>query len=195
MSNTEKKNEDKQTRIRNGVMIAVMTAVICVLGPLSIPIGPVPISLTNLAIYITLYVLGMKRGTLAYCLYLLIGLVGVPVFSGFTGGPGKLFGPTGGYLLGFIPMAIVAGLVIDRFPKKPVLCVIAMFGATWICYITGTLWLSYSAHMDLAAAFAAGVTPFIIEDLCKMIGAAIIGPVLQSALRRAGLLQPEVKNA
>ena len=88
---------------------ALMTAVTCILAPLSIPIGPVPISLTNLAIYISLYLLGWKRGTISYLIYLLIGLVGIPVFSGFTGGPAKLAGPTGGYIIGFIAMAIIAG--------------------------------------------------------------------------------------
>ena len=86
---------------------ALMTAVTCILAPLSIPIGPVPISLTNLAIYISLYLLGWKRGTISYLIYLLIGLVGIPVFSGFTGGPAKLAGPTGGYIIGFIAMAII----------------------------------------------------------------------------------------
>ena len=67
-------------------MTAVMAAVICVLGPLSIPVGPVPISFTNFAIYITLYVLGWKRGTVSYLVYVLIGMVGMPVFSGYSGG-------------------------------------------------------------------------------------------------------------
>ena len=76
--------------------IGIMAALICVLGPLSIPIGPVPITLTNLAIYITLYAVGMKNGTISYFIYLLIGFIGLPVFSNFTSGPGKLLGPTGG---------------------------------------------------------------------------------------------------
>ena len=71
---------------------ALMTAVTCILAPMSIPIGPVPISFTNLAIYLSLYLLGWKRGTISYLIYLLIGLVGLPVFSGFTGGPAKLAG-------------------------------------------------------------------------------------------------------
>ena len=87
---------------------ALMTAVTCILAPMSIPIGPVPISFTNLAIYLSLYLLGWKRGTISYLIYLLIGLVGLPVFSGFTGGPAKLAGPTGGYIIGFIVMAIIA---------------------------------------------------------------------------------------
>ena len=81
---------------------ALMTAVTCILAPMSIPIGPVPISFTNLAIYLSLYLLVWKKGTISYLIYLLIGLVGLPVFSGFTGGPAKLAGPTGGYIIGFI---------------------------------------------------------------------------------------------
>ena len=73
-------------------MTALMAAVTCILAPLSIPIGPVPISFTNLAIYLSLYLLGWKRGTISYLIYLLLGLVGLPVFSGFTGGPAKLAG-------------------------------------------------------------------------------------------------------
>ena len=76
-------------------MTALMAAVTCILAPLSIPIGPVPISFTNLAIYLSLYLLGWKKGTISYLIYLLLGLVGLPVFSGFTGGPSKLAGPTG----------------------------------------------------------------------------------------------------
>ena len=98
-------------------MTALMAAVTCILAPLSIPIGPVPISFTNLAIYLSLYLLGWKRGTISYLIYLLLGLVGLPVFSGFTGGPAKLAGPTGGYIIGFIVMAIIAGLVIDNCHK------------------------------------------------------------------------------
>lgn len=82
------------------VVTALMAAVTCILAPLSVPIGPVPISLTNFAIYLSLYLLDWKKGTLSYLIYLLLGLVGLPVFSGFTGGLAKLAGPTGGYIIG-----------------------------------------------------------------------------------------------
>ena len=84
-------------------LIGVMTAVTCIMGPLSIPLpfSPVPISFTNLAIYLAAYVLGMKACTISYLIYMLLGMVGIPVFSGFTGGPAKLAGPTGGYIIGF----------------------------------------------------------------------------------------------
>ena len=82
------------------VAIALMTAVICVLAPLSLPIGPVPISMATLVLFLSIYVLGWKKATISVCLYILLGLVGVPVFSGFTGGVSKLAGATGGYIVG-----------------------------------------------------------------------------------------------
>ena len=112
-------------RTKTMVMISLMAAVICILGPLSlaIPISPVPISLTNLAVYFTIYVLGTKKGTISYLIYLLIGLIGIPVFSGFTGGPAKLLGPTGGYLIGFIFMALLSGLCISI--RKTAMCTLS----------------------------------------------------------------------
>lgn len=162
---------------------ALMTAVLCILGPLSLPIGPVPVSLTNLAIYVILYVVGARRGTIAYLLYLLLGLVGLPVFSGFSGGPAKLFGPTGGYILGFLPMALLIGLFLDRFRKKRILSALVMEAATWIPYLLGTLWLSFQANLTFSAAFAVGVLPFLLVDLVKIILAAVLGPVLYDRVR------------
>ncbi|MGM9630779.1 biotin transporter BioY [Butyricicoccus sp.] len=176
-----------KTNVREMALIAVMAAVTCVLGPLSVPIGVVPISFTNLAVYLAIYVLGCKRGTVSYIVYLLIGLVGVPVFSGFTGGVGKLFGPTGGYLIGFIFMALICGWFIDKFECKLVPSFAGMVLGTIVCYIFGTVWLAYQAGMSFYAALAAGVLPFIVGDLAKMVVAAIIGPQVRRQLARAGL--------
>ena len=174
---------------------ALMTALLCILGPFSIPIGPVPISLTNFAIYIIMYVVGTKRGTVAYLLYLALGFAGLPVFSGFQGGPAKVVGPTGGYLIGFIPMAIVCGLVFKNHYKNIVLCVVTMEAATWIAYIMGSLWLSFQTHMTIPAAFVAGVFPFALEDFAKMVIAGIVGPVLVKALAPLALTGDHTKVA
>ena len=155
-------------------MIALMTAVTCILGPLSVPIGPVPISLTNLAIYFTVILLGWKKGTVSYVIYLLIGLVGVPVFSSFSAGPAKLFGPTGGYLIGFIFLAMISGWFIEKFPGKRVMYFVGMVLGTAVCYALGTAWLAYEAEMTFQAALMAGVIPFIIGDIAKMIVAIIV---------------------
>ena len=174
-------------KTKNMAVIAVMTAVICILAPISIPIGPVPISLGTLAVLLSVYVLGMKRSVIAIVLYLLIGLVGVPVFSGFSGGAAKLAGPTGGYLIGYIPMVLIAGLVIDRYYKNRIISIIGMIAATVVLYAIGTAWLAYSAGMDFPAALAAGVIPFIPLDLVKIVIAALLGPVLKTRLEKAGL--------
>lgn len=178
----------KDSKVKSMVMIAVMAAVMCVLGPLTVPIGPIPISLISFVIYLTPYVLGGKKGTIAVIIYLLVGLVGLPVFSGYAGGPAKLFGPTGGYLIGYILTAMIAGFFVDRYLKKPVICILGMILATAVLYTLGTVWLAVSAHMSASAAFAAGVAPFIVIDLIKMVVASLVGIVLHNALAKAGLI-------
>ena len=164
-------------------LIAVMAAITCILGPLSIPIpvSPVPISLTNLAIYLTVCLLGWKFGTISYLIYLLIGIAGLPVFSSFSSGFAKLLGPTGGYLIGFIPMAIIAGIVIDKFTNRGIQ-ILGMIVGTAICYAFGTAWFCLQAGYTVGAALAVCVIPFIPADLCKMVIAMIIGPMVRKRL-------------
>ena len=164
-------------------LIAVMAAITCILGPLSIPIpiSPVPISLTNLAIYLTVCLLGWKFGTISYLIYLLIGIAGLPVFSGFSSGFAKLLGPTGGYLIGFIPMAIIAGIVIDKFTNRGIQ-ILGMIVGTAICYAFGTAWFCFQSGYTVGAALAVCVIPFIPADLCKMVIAMIIGPMVRKRL-------------
>ena len=164
------------------VSTALMTAVTCILAPLSVPIGPVPISFTNLAIYLSLYLLDWKRGTLSYFLYLLIGFAGLPVFSGFTGGVAKLAGPTGGYIVGFIPMAIIAGIVIDHCQKRWIQ-LLGMIVGTAICYALGTAWFCISASYTVGAALTVCVIPFIPADLIKMVIAMLLGPEIKKRIR------------
>ena len=178
-----------KSRIYAISMAAVMTAVTCVLAPLSIPIGPVPISLTNLVIYFSLYLLGWKLGTVSYLVYILIGMAGVPVFSGFTGGLGKLLGPTGGYIVGFIPMAVMSGWAIERFSRRWI-HILAMAAGTAVCYAFGTAWLCVSTHIGVSAALDVAVFPFIPFDAAKILSAAAAGPVLCARLRKAGITVP-----
>jgi biotin transport system substrate-specific component len=178
--------------VKTMTCIALMSAVMCILGPLSIPIGPVPITLTNLVIFITVYLLGMKYGAVSYLIYFLLGLAGVPVFSGYTGGPAKVLGPTGGYLIGFFLMAVIAGLFTDRFRRNKVICILGMVLATAVMYALGTVWLMFEASLTFGAALAAGVLPFIWEDLIKIVLSAFLGPVLRSRL--SGVLPMEGRH-
>ena len=167
--------------------IALMAAVICVVGPFTLPIGPVPISLAPLAIFLSVYILGTKKGTLSLLIYLLIGAVGVPVFSGFTGGIGKLAGPTGGYLIGYIIMALIAGWFIHRFYDQVVIQFLGMVLGLAVLYAFGTAWLAISAHMTFAAALAVGVLPFIVFDLIKIVIAIALGRTIRKRLMRIGI--------
>ena len=175
MNNTANSTTTKRLSTRKLVLIALMTAITCIFAPMAIPIpvSPVPISLTNLVIMISIYVLGFKDATISYIVYLLLGLVGLPVFSGFTGGLGKLAGPTGGYLIGFIFLALIAGLFVDKFPKNRILA---------ITYIFGTEWLAIQLKMSFVAALSVGVIPYLAGDAVKIIIAIIVGPVLRSRL-------------
>ena len=172
------------------VLIGVMTAITCILGPLSItiPISPVPISFTNLAIYFTAILLGWKKGTISCLVYLLIGFIGIPVFSGFTGGPAKLLGPTGGYLIGFILMALISGLFVDIFKDKIAMYALGAIIGTIITYALGTGWLAYQANLTFKAALFAGVIPYIPGDLAKIIIATINGHIIKKRLEKNGYL-------
>lgn len=178
----------RNNKIYTMTMTAAMTAVICVLSPMALPVGPVPITLVNLAVYLALYLLGGKLGSLSCLLYVLIGLAGMPVFAGFTGGAGKLLGPTGGYIVGYVFMAVVSGLFIDRCRSR-VLHYLGMTLGTLLCYVLGTLWYCVSMDSGVGAALALCVFPFVPGDLVKMALAVSVGPMLRDRLKRAGLLQ------
>ncbi|SDL05058.1 biotin transporter BioY [Natronincola ferrireducens] len=171
-------------------LISVMTAVTCILGPLSIaiPISPVPISFTNLAIYFSVIILGWRKGTVSYLVYLMLGFVGMPVFSSFSSGPAKLLGPTGGYLIGFIFMALIAGFFVDKFPNKIHMYVLGMVIGTIVTYVLGTAWLAYQANMTFKAALSAGVIPYIMGDIVKIGIAASLGTTIKKQVQRAGYL-------
>ena len=167
--------------------IALMAAVTCILGPLAIPIGPVPISLTNLAIYFSLYLLGTKKGTISYVVYMIIGLIGLPVFSGMQGGPQKLFGVTGGYIIGFVFMALIAGFFIETWQDKKWLHLAGMILGTAVCYVFGTVWFLFMTEgYTIMGALAVCVFPFIPGDLIKMVLAMLIAPQIKKRL--AGIL-------
>ena len=147
-----------------------MTALTCILGPLSIPLpfSPVPISFTNLVLYFSVFVLGTKFSTISYIVYLLIGLVGLPVFSGFSGGPAKVAGPTGGYLVGFVFLTVIAGFFVEHFKGKLSFAVLGMVLGTIVCYLFGTIWLSMQLNIGFVAGLGVGVFPYIPGDLVKI---------------------------
>ncbi|MST55523.1 biotin transporter BioY [Pyramidobacter sp. SM-530-WT-4B] len=176
----------EKNHVRNMTAIAVMTTLMCVLGPLSVPVGPVPFSLQVFVVYLSVYALGARRGTLAVVLYLLIGCVGLPVFSGFAGGAGKLLGPTGGFLVGFIPLAAISGWFTDRWESGVVMQFAGMLLGLGALYLFGAAWLAKVAKLNFDACMAAAVYPFIPVDVLKIVLAILLGRLLRRRLRAAG---------
>lgn len=177
-------NHTHTLRTKQLTTIALMTAITCILAPLAIPIpiSPVPITLTNLVLYISIFILGWRSATISYFIYLLLGLVGLPVFSGFAGGPGKLFGPTGGYLIGFIFLLVLSGWLIEHFNGNTWLNCGAMILGALVTYAFGTTWLSAQLDLTFLQGLAAGVFPYLIGDAVKILIALLVGPILQKRL-------------
>ena len=165
------------------LVAAVMAAVLCVLGPLTVPIGAIPISLANFVICLTAWLLGPKFGTLSVVIYLAIGLIGVPVFSGYGAGLAKVAGPTGGYLVGYLLLAFIGGLFIE-----PVVSAVGLVLGDAACYVLGTAWFVFQMQCDLGYALAVCVYPFIVLDLAKIVVSCIVGALLRKRLVQAGVL-------
>ena len=166
---------------------AVMAAVTCVVSPFSINIGPIPISLCTLALYLSVYLLGWKRGAVSCLVYILLGLVGMPVFSNFSGGLAKVAGPTGGYIVGYIPLVIIAGILVERYDNR-IVQLLGMVLGTVVLYALGTAWFCVQSGTPLGEAMGMCVIPFIPGDLIKMVIALVLGPVIRDRLKKAGLL-------
>ncbi|MGN0317568.1 MAG: biotin transporter BioY [Lachnospira sp.] len=185
----------KKITIYDITTCAIFTALMCILGPMSIPIGPVPISLTNLVIYLSVYILGFRNSTISCVVYLLLGAVGLPVFSAYSGGLEKLAGPTGGYLIGFIFIALIGGLCMKLSKANPVITGLGLIVGTAITYAFGTVWFIIQLKCSIEYALTVCVYPFIPFDLAKIVIATVLGLVVRKALKKASLLPSIGANA
>lgn len=166
---------------------AIMAAAACVLGPVSVPlpISLVPISACTLVFYLFSYLLRARECVAACVIYMLLGIAGLPVFTGFRSGIAVFAGPTAGYLLGYLFLCLLCPLVINRWPAKRGLHLLAMTGATAVLYAFGTVWYAVYAGIGVGAALAAAVLPFLPGDAAKIAVAVLVGPVLRRAISKA----------
>lgn len=171
-----------QINTKRMVFVALITALTCIAAPLSVPIpvSPVPITLTNLVLFISVCLLGWKDALLSYTVYLLIGLAGLPVFSGFSGGVGKLAGPTGGYLIGFFFLILIEGLLIQYSSHKKLATLFGMIVGMAATYAFGTAWLAVQLGTSFVAALSVGVLPYLLGDALKIAAAFVVAPLLQN---------------
>ena len=177
-------------RTRDLVYIALFAVLMAVCSWISIPILQVPYTLQTFAVFLAVGVLGGKRGTLAVLVYILLGAVGVPVFSGFTGGLGILLGNTGGYIIGFLFTALVMWLMEALLGKKIWVLAVSMVLGLIVCYAFGTAWFMVvyarnAGAVGLGTALGWCVIPYIIPDLVKIALALLLSRRLGKILKLA----------
>ena len=168
------------------VLCGLFAALTAICSFISIPLGftPIPVNLGTLAVFLAGGILGKKYGTISLVVYVLLGAVGVPVFSGFRGGFSVLMGPTGGYIIGYIAAAFLVGLILDaafhrqsgshRAVREMALCIAAMIVGLAVCYALGTAWFMFSTGTGLGASLTACVFPFLLGDAIKILAASLL---------------------
>lgn len=175
----------KRTRIYNMTMCGVMTALLCIIAPLTIPLpGGVPITLANMILYLTVYLLGGFYATICCAVYLLLGIVGLPVFSNYGSGIAKVVGPTGGYLLGYLFVTVIMGGIMYLGKKKLWSAIVGMVVGLTVLYIFGTAWFMIAYKTTLKYTLTVCVYPFLPMDAVKIAVVAIVGPLVKKPIMR-----------
>ena len=154
---------------RNWVMIALFSSVLCVSALISIPAFGIPITLQSFGVAAALFIMGAPRALASVLVYVCIGLVGLPVFSGFNGGVGAILGPSGGFIIGLVLLCLIYYLITAIMPDTRTVRLIAYSVGHIASYIVGTVWFVfvYSDGVGFFAAFAITVLPFVIPDIMK----------------------------
>jgi biotin transport system substrate-specific component len=175
----------KKISVRGMVFSAMLAALTAVGAFISIPIGPVPITVQTLFVHLSGTLLGSRLGALSQFIYVLVGVIGLPVFHGGGSGLGHLLGPTGGYLIGFIVGGgYLTGKLVE-IKKKPgfgwivLACVAGLIGI----YLLGVAQLLLVADLPLRGAIAGGVVPFLIGDAIKIVAATFITLKLRGMIK------------
>lgn len=161
--------------IMDVVLVAAGAALTAIAAQVVVPLWPVPITGQTLAVLLVGSSLGALRGTLSMLLYAVLGIVGLPVFSGASSGVAIILGPTGGYIIGFVFAAAFTGWVAQRsWDRKILRSILGFLGGTVVTFAIGLPWLSFALGLNLEQTLAAGLYPFIIGGLVKMVIAASI---------------------
>ena len=178
--------------VRNAAYIAMMAVILCVCSWLTVPFA-VPFTMQTFGVYCALLLLGGRRGLAAIGLYILLGLVGLPVFSGFRGGPGHLLGLTGGYILGFLFTGLGYLLMEGKLRRMSFLPRMALLTLDLIpCYLIGTLWFAavsrlHGSEVGFLSALSLCVLPYVLPDVLKVL-------LAERICRRVGKVLPGLSD-
>jgi biotin transport system substrate-specific component len=185
MSSTQTINKTQKISVKDLVLTAMFTAIICVMAQISIPIQPIPFTFALLAIFLTGALLSPRYAFMAVLVYLLLGAFGVPVFAGMKGGLAHLTGYTGGYLAAYPIMAFITSMSYKICKKHKVIgLATGMLLSLTICYLIGTTWFTHVAGTTFMAALATCVFPYIAFDLLKIVLAISFSLVIRKTALR-----------
>ena len=176
-------NKVQRISTRDLVLTAMFTAILCVMSQISIPIQPIPFTLSLFALFLIGALLQPRYAFLAVIVYLLLGAFGVPVFSNFRGGLMHLTGPTGGYLMAYPLMTVVTALFYKFGKKHRIISLgLGMTISLLLCYLIGTLWFTHITGKTLYVALTLCVFPFIPFDIVKIVLAISVSLLIRKAL-------------
>lgn len=184
----EKTVKSGKLQTRDLTLVALFAALIAICAWLTVPMPDVPFTMQTFGVFIALLLLGGQRGTLAILLYILLGAVGLPVFSGFRGGIGSLLGTTGGYLIGFLFSGLIYWAITALVKRENTLTrFLALTAALFVCYAFGTVWfmtvyLRSSGPISLGLVLMKCVVPYLIPDFAKMLAAVSVSRAVKKHL-------------
>ncbi len=185
------RSAEKKMRLstRELVYIALFAVLIVVCSWISVPTPMgIPVTLQTFAIFLSLGLLGGRRGTASLIVYILLGVVGLPVFSGFRGGAGVILGTTGGYIIGFVFSALLFWLITAKLGNRTFIIITAMILGVIVCYAFGTAWFVFMYTESAGAVSVWGVLsscvfPFIVPDAAKIALAVLLTAKLSPRLK------------
>lgn len=163
------------------VICALFTAIMCITAPFYIMIGPVPITFILFALALSAFTMGSLGAAVSTALYIAIGLVGMPVFSGFKGGFGTLMSPTGGFVFAYVLIALILGLCVKAKRKSTVVlwCALALL----VCYACGIIWYMFVTNANFITALTVCILPFIPFDVIKLYAAYAIAKRMRGRVK------------
>ncbi|MBT8371285.1 MAG: biotin transporter BioY [Desulfobacterales bacterium] len=171
-------------QLRMTVFASLCAALMAVGAFIAIPLGPVPIVLQNMFVFLAGLLLGSRWGLASVAVYLLAGAAGLPVFAGGMGGIGRIVGPTGGYLIGYLPAVFIIGAISRQGAERVGYDIVAMICGTMVLYAFGVSWLKTLTGMTWSKTLAAGMYPFLVGDALKIVAAAWIVKALRPIVKK-----------
>lgn len=185
--NDKAKNALSKNEVKTIVLIPLFSSFISVCSFITVP-SAIPFTLQTFGVFATLALLGGKLGTLSIVLYIFTGIIGLPVFSGFSGGIGHLFGPSGGYIIGFVLTSLFYWLITHLCGDKIFIKALALIGGALLCYLFGSLWYTFIYFKDLSlsgflSSISICILPFIIPDSVKLALSLIIERRLRKLIK------------